>query len=81
MSKKKNKKQLGDISPEQKEQLKAKAKAAADKVKQKSADAANRALTYLNEGDNMGKVLKAAGCVGLFVFGFILGKRRGKQQS
>ena len=63
MSKKKNKKQLGDISPEQKEQLKAKAKAAADKVKQKSADAANRALTYL------------------FVFGFILGKRRGKQQS
>lgn len=79
MSKKKNKKQLGNISAEQKAQLKANAKAVGSKVAQKGANAASRALTYLNDDEHLNKVLKTAGCAGLFLFGFILGKRRGKQ--
>ena len=81
MSRKRNKKQLGNISAEQKNALKAQAKAAADKVAQKGATAASKALAYLNEGDNMNKALKVAGCFGLFLFGFIIGKRRGKQKA
>ena len=81
MSRYKRKKQLGDISPEQKDNLKKQAKAAADKVAQKGATAASKALAYLNDGDNMNKVLKVAGCFGLFLFGFIIGKRRGKKKA
>ena len=81
MSKKKNSKKLGEITAEQKEQLKANAKAAADKMAQKGVDTANRALAYLNEGENMNKVLRVVGCTALFLFGFIIGKRRGKRQS
>ncbi|MBO4601565.1 MAG: hypothetical protein J5651_00200 [Salinivirgaceae bacterium] len=81
MAKKNKQKQLGEITAAQKNELKAQAKAAAGKVAQKGADAANRALAYLNEGDNMNKVLRVAGCVGLFLFGFLVGKRRGKMKA
>ena len=81
MAKKNKRKQLGEITTEQKAALKSQAKAAADKAAQKGIAAANRALAYLNEGDNMNKVLKVAGCFGLFLFGFLIGKRRGKLKA
>ena len=77
----KQKRAIGEITDAQKNELKQSAKAAADKAKQKAADAAGRALAYLNDGDNMGKVLRVAGYAGLFLFGFLIGKRRGKRKA